>query len=557
MNKQAKRSLFSENELNKKKSTFWKTCKPMLSNKFHLPEERIFLLEENKMLYKEEEVANCFNNYFVNITESPDICKWNANLYSDNTNINQVIDAYGNHQSISNIKAQSFNNDSFALSTILPCETYETIMELDSNKKTSGTIPTKILKLAARTICIPLTDCINNCILNCHFPDKLKYADVTPVYKKYDSTDKIIYRPISILPSLSKVLEKILYKQIDSFFEHKLSNLLCGFRKKHGTQHALFKLIQDWQKILDKPEGKVGAILMDLSKAFDCLPHDLLIAKLAAYGFDNNSLLLLQRYLSNRKQRTKIGSYFSSWLEIILGVPQGSILGPLLFNIFINDLSYIIEESKLCNFADDNTIYSCHTSVDAIITNLEIDLSNVLEWFKKNQLAANPDKFQMIVLGLHNRKLCINMGNHNVNSTNEVKLLGLIIDHKLNFNSHINTLCTTASKKLKCLRRIRKYISIPQAKILCNSYIYSTFNYCSLIWMFCSKIANNKINKIHLRTLKTIYLNDESSLYKLLETDNSETIHSRHIKVFIAEIFKSLSNLNPTFMWNTFNKNIV
>ena len=151
-------------------------------------------------------------------------------------------------------------------------------------------------------------------------------------------------------------------------------------------------------------------------------------------------------------------SYFSSWLEIILGVPQGSILGPpLLFNIFINDLFYIIEKTKLCNFADDNTIYSCHTSVDAIITNLEIDLSDVLEWFKKNQLAANPDKFQMIVLSL---KLCTNMGKHIVNSTNEVKLLGLIIDHKLNFNSHINTLYITASKKLKCLRRIRKIILV-------------------------------------------------------------------------------------------------
>ena len=107
------------------------------------------------------------------------------------------------------------------------------------------------------------------------------------------------------------------------------------------------------------------------------------------------------------------------------------------------------------------------------MTNLEIDLSNVLEWFNKNQLAANPDKFQMIVLGLHNRKLCINIGKHNVKSTNGVKLMGLIIDHKLNCNSHINTLCTTTSKKLKCLRRIRNYISIPQAKILCYSYIFN------------------------------------------------------------------------------------
>ena len=149
------------------------------------------------------------------------------------------------------------------------------------------------------------------------------------------------------------------------------------------------------------------------------------------------------------------------------------------------------------------------------------------------------------------------MGKHNVDSTKEVKLLGLAIDHKLNFNSHISTLCTTASKKLKCLHRIRNYISIPQAKILCNAYIYSTFNYCSLIWMFCNKIANNKINKIHLRTLRTIYLNDEATLNELLKNDNSESIHSKHIKVLLVEIFKSLSNLNPSFMWNVLNKKTI
>ena len=133
-------------------------------------------------------------------------------------------------------------------STIQPRETYEIIMELNYNKKTSGTIPTNILKLSAREICNPLTDCINNCILNCYFPDELKYADVTPVFKKDESTDKTNYRPISILPSLSKFLEKLLYKQINSYFDNKLSALLCGFRKKHGTQHALFKLVQNWQE---------------------------------------------------------------------------------------------------------------------------------------------------------------------------------------------------------------------------------------------------------------------------------------------------------------------
>ena len=132
----------------------------------------------------------------------------------------------------------------------------------------------------------------------------------------------------------------------------KLSKYLCGFRKHYSTQHALLYLIQNWQYALDKG-GIVGTILMDLSKGYGCLPHDLIIAKLEAYGFGQKSLKLIYSYLSSRKQRVKIGSTFSEWLEITIGIPQGSILGPLLFNIFINDLTFFITRTELCNFADD------------------------------------------------------------------------------------------------------------------------------------------------------------------------------------------------------------
>ena len=138
---------------------------------------------------------------------------------------------------------------------------------------------------------------------------------------------------------------------------------------------------------------------MDLSKAFDCLPHDLIIAKLHAYGLDHDSLRLIRSYLSNRHQRIKLDSVFSSWMQTIIGVPQGSILGPLLFNIFLNDLLLINLRSIVCNFADDNTLYYCGETTENVIKNLQLDLKIVLKWFRNNQMMTNPGKFQNRLLG--------------------------------------------------------------------------------------------------------------------------------------------------------------
>ena len=150
---------------------------------------------------------------------------------------------------------------------------------MDCSKKTGGNIPSKILKLAAEVSCIPLTDCINSNMQSCTFPHSLKYADITPLHTKDDSTNKANYRPISIFPTLSKVYEKILFEQISNYFQNIFSEHLCGFRKGYSTQYSLLHLLQNWKSCLDKG-GVIGAVLMDLSKAYDCLPRDLLICKI-------------------------------------------------------------------------------------------------------------------------------------------------------------------------------------------------------------------------------------------------------------------------------------
>ena len=153
-------------------------------------------------------------------------------------------------------------------------------------------------------------------------------------------------------------------------------------------------MLRKWQSCLNT-SAKVGAILMDLSKAFDCLPHYLLKAKLAAYGFGQKSLKLFMSYLSDRKHRVRIGSSVSEFLTILLGVPQGSVLGPILFNIFVNDLLFAVNEAIICNFADDNTLYVCDQDITNVLRRLKKDLDVVVNWFSSNGMVANPDKFKV------------------------------------------------------------------------------------------------------------------------------------------------------------------
>ena len=248
----------------------------------------------------------------------------------------------------------------------------------------------------------------------------------------------------------------------------------------------------------------------------------------------------------------KIGSSYSIWNEIKRGVPQGSILGPLLFNAFINDIFMFIEKIEICNFADDNTIYDCGEDLSNVLENLKHDLKMLLKWVRINPLQANPGKFQFTILGKKKRnsvKLIINTTE--IEESRKVVLLGTTIDNLLIFNEHIDNLCRTANYELHALRRIRKYLSLEKAKLLCNAFINSQLNYAPLVWMFCRKKQYLKIQKIHHKTLKVVY-NSNKNYDELLRNNNEVSIHQSHLRALICEVFKSLNNLNAEFMWSYF-----
>ena len=306
-------------------------------------------------------------------------------------------------------------------------------------------------------------------------------------------------------------------------------------------------LLEKWKNCIDK--GKAfGALLTDLSKAFDFLDHELLIAKLNAYGFNLPALRLIHDYLSNRKQRTKIDDNYSSWSEILFGVPQGSILGPLLFNIFLADLFFIIKDIDIASYADDTTPFIVENNIENVIASLEQVSENLFNWFKNNRLKSNADKCYVLVST--NKSIGVNIGNYTIDNSECEKLVGVKIDVNLNFRDHISGLCKKASRKISALARVTPFMVLKKRKLIRNTFFTSQFSCCPLIWMCHSRANNRKISMLHERCLRIIYNDKQSSFTELLNKDSSVSIHIRNIQRLAIEMFKFYNGLSPPLMNN-------
>ena len=366
----------------------WKTLKPLVSDKGTCRSSKINLVVDDENLSDDKEVAETFNNYFNNAVKSLNLQCYPEHLNDvsdENDPIELAVKKFKNHPSIVNINKNIPKTATFSFDETETDSIKKIIDNLDSRKSgIFGGIPANCLKVLSDISAKFLHTVWNDEVLtDLKFPCELKLSDGVPAFKKEDSALGENYKPIILLPIISKIFERIMLNQITTSMNEYLSPYLYGYMKDFNTETALSSLIEKWKQIIEN-KGYGAAILMDLSRAFDTINQELLIAKLHAFDFTRESLFL--------------DSSLSSWTKLTQGVPQiSALLGSFLFNIYLNGLFFALKDIEFCNFADDATPFVCGLDLNTTLNKLEENSAIALTWFETNYMKLNSDKCHLLV----------------------------------------------------------------------------------------------------------------------------------------------------------------
>ena len=481
-------------------------------------------------------IANELNNYFSNIGEK-------LNTFAESA----VAEAKTkNSPNVTAEVFEVFEFHKFKITEVSDAEVSEVLNSLKSRKNGGiNQIPAFIYKLLEPLILYPLTHIINQSIKTCSFPDVWKKALVIPIHKGGDTTLPSNYRPISLLPILSKVFEKIISQKIRDYLD--LNNLILprqfGFRKGASTEHIILQLVDKIKHLRSREESRsVTLAALDIKKAFDCVHHKILTDKLKnLFNFDLSASNLIQNYLENRQQSMKINGHVSPTCMIKTGVPQGSVLGPLLFIIFINDLMKI-EDSFL--FADDCLLLTSGENPSQSCIKMENLMDSASEWYDQNLLVLNADKTDVMTICHQSTDTPkIRFKGIEFKQSSKIKYLGVLLDENLNFKPQVKKVKQKLYPIIKNFERNRKFLNPHLAKLWYTGLIRPHLEYCAPL-TFSTNLTNREQ-----------YLRIENRCLKILCFDKSEQetrIHYRIPEVtlrfkylYLLTFYKLLNRLVP------------
>ena len=517
----------------------WNTLRTIINRKRTLHHKLTFN-DDGKKISDNKHIAKLFNKYFLNAPK-------------------ELIKKFPSQTKDPQSYLPERTNNSIYFTPVTEYEILKIMSTLNNSSPGHDNINIKMFKNVIDYIITPLTYICNLSIKNGTVPNDLKIAKVIPIHKKGAKDNFGNYRPISVLPALSKIFEKLIYNRLVCFLEKNnvLHEQQFGFRQNYSTSLAINALVNKFHESIECNNFMLG-IFIDLSRAFDTLSHEILCNKLNHYGIRGIALEWIRDYLSNRKQYVIYNNVKSPIENVVMGVPQGSILGPLLFLLYVNDMSNVASNLSFIQYADDTSIFVKGSSLLSISNIMNNGMKQVNEWLKNNKLSLNVSKTNYMIMSgkgkNFNENDCeIMIDNYTLKCVDRIIFLGLILDNKFTWKYHIDHIYKKVCRTIGLITKARIILDIDSIVMLYNAIVKPYFIYCNIIWGNTFTTYLKKLEKLQKKILRVMTSSEYNShtgpLFYKLKLMTIKDLYEYSSGIYI---YKSVHRLLPTIFWNEF-----